>query len=227
MKKIIGGYTESKIKQVRLAKGLTLQEVADKVGTSYQQIYKLENNKRRLTVEWLERIANALNVAPDDLTFQNLSYNEIKPIYRVGFVEAGVFTECFELPRDEWENVNYAVDNLLKDKNIFALGVRGNSMNKIFPPEQTTLICIDIKDFYNLRPSGIKNGDFVIAQCTSPDGKYESTVKRYNKLEDGTIILEAMSTDPRYNNIVVGTQTDCEYTIRAVVIDYQTKLIMF
>mgnify|MGYP001088213176 FL=1 len=72
-------------------------------------------------------------------------------------------------------------------------------------------------------PDGIQNGDFIVAQRVSNDGKYEATVKKYNRLDDNTVVLEAMSTDPRYTNIIVGSES-CEYQIIAVVIDYQTKL---
>lgn len=141
-------------------------------------------------------------------------------IYRVGFVEAGVWQEAMQLPENEWEFVLYSVNENLKHKHIFALGVRGESMNKIFPPKRTTLICCRINDY----DKEIENGDFVIAQRISTDGKYEATVKRFQKIDDGTIILEAMSTDPRYTNIICSSQDDCEYQIKAIVIDYQTKL---
>lgn len=147
----------------------------------------------------------------------------VQQVYRIGFVEAGAWTEAAQLPQDEWQPVNYPINDNLKGRNIFALGVRGNSMNKIFPPERTTLICLSIEDYCDLVKEGIQNGDFVVAQRVSNDGKYEATVKRYNRLDDNTVVLEAMSSDPRYTNIIVGSE-NCEYQIIAVVIDYQTKL---
>lgn len=146
-----------------------------------------------------------------------------KTINKIGYVQAGIFTESVELPQSEWEQVYYTAPEVLQNKRVFALGVKGNSMNKIFLPEKTTLICLNLEDFYSLEPTGIKNGDFVIAQRKTVDGLYESTVKRYNKLSDGTVILEAMSTDLKYNNIVIG-QDDAEYKIIAIVVDYQIKI---
>ncbi len=162
-------------------------------------------------------------VAGQEVQTEELNTLAVQQVYRIGFVEAGAWTEAVQLPRDEWRPVNYPINDNLRKRNVFALGVRGSSMNKIFPPERTTLICLDIADYCDMVPEGIQNGDFIIAQRVSNDGKYEATVKRYNRLDDNTVVLEAMSTDPRYTNIIVGSES-CEYQITAVVIDYQTKL---
>lgn len=57
----------NRIAEVRKAKGLTIKKLAELVGTSSQQISHLEKGHRRLTVEWMERIAEALNCHPSDL----------------------------------------------------------------------------------------------------------------------------------------------------------------
>lgn len=46
---------------------LSRKELADRVNTSPGQIQKLEMGERRLTVEWLERLAAALGCEPADL----------------------------------------------------------------------------------------------------------------------------------------------------------------
>lgn len=211
-----------KIKSRRKELGLTQAALGDKVGYTQQAIQLIENGKRALDQNTIVSIANALNISPADLVIEN-PFLPTHQIYRIGFVEAGAWTEAEQLPRDEWLPVNYPINDNLKGRKIFALGVRGNSMNKIFPPERTTLICLGISDYCDLVKEGIQNGDFIVAQRVSNDGKYEATVKRYNRLDDNTVVLEAMSSDPRYTNIIVGSE-NCEYQIIAVVIDYQTKL---
>lgn len=211
-----------KIKSRRKELGLTQAALGDKVGYTQQAIQLIENGKRALDQNTIVSIANALNISPADLVIEN-PFLPTHQIYRIGFVEAGAWTEAEQLPRDEWLPVNYPINDNLKGRKIFALGVRGNSMNKIFPPERTTLICLGISDYCDLVKEGIQNGDFIVAQRVSNDGKYEAIVKRYNRLDDNTVVLEAMSSDPRYTNIIVGSE-NCEYQIIAVVIDYQTKL---
>lgn len=55
------------IRKFRRARGWSLNELADKVGTTNQQISHLELSKRRLTVDWLIRVAAALGCRPTDL----------------------------------------------------------------------------------------------------------------------------------------------------------------
>lgn len=50
------------IRAIRVQKGMSLQTVAEKAGTTKSQIDKLEKGERRLTVDWLLRIAAALGV---------------------------------------------------------------------------------------------------------------------------------------------------------------------
>ena len=55
------------VEKIRKELGLTLQALADRVGASNQQISHLEKGRRGLTVDWLERIAIALDCHSFDL----------------------------------------------------------------------------------------------------------------------------------------------------------------
>lgn len=57
----------NRIREIRKRRGLTGKELADKVGTDQVNISRLENGKRKLTEEWMRRIAKALEVTPADL----------------------------------------------------------------------------------------------------------------------------------------------------------------
>lgn len=54
----------NKIRKIREELGLTLEQVAEISGTSAQQIARLEVGDRRLTDDWMRRIAPALGVPP-------------------------------------------------------------------------------------------------------------------------------------------------------------------
>ncbi len=58
---------QNRIKEIRKAQGLTLQVLADRVNSSSQHISQLENGRRRLNVDWLERISDALDCHPFEL----------------------------------------------------------------------------------------------------------------------------------------------------------------
>lgn len=57
----------NRIKELREAAGLSSDELGERVGTSGSQIRKLEKGERRLTTEWMGRIAEALLVSVQDL----------------------------------------------------------------------------------------------------------------------------------------------------------------
>lgn len=62
----------NRIQALRLALGMTLKDVAEAVGTETATISKLELGRRKLTAQWMERIAPALNAAPADLLLSSV-----------------------------------------------------------------------------------------------------------------------------------------------------------
>ena len=66
----------SVLKNYRLQRGLTQVQLAKLVGTSQAQIYRLENSERKLTVEWAERLAQALSTTAEKLLFGNHSVQD-------------------------------------------------------------------------------------------------------------------------------------------------------
>jgi transcriptional regulator with XRE-family HTH domain len=57
----------NRILEIRTARGLTQEELADLVSTSPQQIARLEKGQRKLTDEWMGRLAPALKVRKSEL----------------------------------------------------------------------------------------------------------------------------------------------------------------
>lgn len=53
---------QSRIREIRKEKGLTLQEVAERAGTTAQTIGRLETGMRTVSLRWVNRIAEALGV---------------------------------------------------------------------------------------------------------------------------------------------------------------------
>ena len=64
------GYSaemENRLRYWRTHRGLTLEQLAEAAQTSHQQIMRLERGERRLTLEWMIRLAQPLGVEPRDL----------------------------------------------------------------------------------------------------------------------------------------------------------------
>ncbi len=62
---------KNRIQQLRKEQGLTLADLAAKTQSTAQQIGRLEKGERRLTIDWMEKIATALGVLPEDLMSPN------------------------------------------------------------------------------------------------------------------------------------------------------------
>lgn len=58
---------QNKIRMIRRSRGMTQKQLAEAIGTSMPQINRLEWGNRKLTVEWLNKIANALKCHPSEL----------------------------------------------------------------------------------------------------------------------------------------------------------------
>lgn len=57
----------NRIKEMREERHVTLEELADRLGTSKGQVAALQAERRQLTLPWLKRLANALNCKVSDL----------------------------------------------------------------------------------------------------------------------------------------------------------------
>jgi transcriptional regulator with XRE-family HTH domain len=58
---------QNRIREHRERAGLTGEQLAKRVGTSYAQLYRLERGDRPLSTKWMEKFARALGVQPTDL----------------------------------------------------------------------------------------------------------------------------------------------------------------
>ena len=59
--------THNCLRSIRKSKGLTLAEVAERTGTTNQQISHLEHGRRQLTLNWIDRLARALDCHPAEI----------------------------------------------------------------------------------------------------------------------------------------------------------------
>jgi len=64
---ITGVSMQNRISILRRQKGVSLTALAKAAGTTKAQIQKLERGDRRLSLDWMDRIAQAMNVKVSDL----------------------------------------------------------------------------------------------------------------------------------------------------------------
>ena len=67
-----GREIDNRIKQMRCLKALTLRELAEKSGVTHQEISRYEHGHRKVSVQFLARMAKALNCKFTDLLPETL-----------------------------------------------------------------------------------------------------------------------------------------------------------
>lgn len=74
---------QTRIREFRKLRGMTLKELAEKISTTPQTVQRLETANMTVSTDWLEKIARALLVEPADLLGARSS-REIQLIGRIG-----------------------------------------------------------------------------------------------------------------------------------------------
>lgn len=57
----------ARIRVLRKQRGMTLRQLAEKLGTTPQSVQRLESDTMTLSIDWLERICAALQIQPYEL----------------------------------------------------------------------------------------------------------------------------------------------------------------
>ena len=64
---VLGKRVAKNVKALRLGRGLSQQELANKTGLTVRYISRLENSAQNLTLEVIEKLAKGLGCSPADL----------------------------------------------------------------------------------------------------------------------------------------------------------------
>lgn len=77
---MLEGRIRANMLELRKRAGFSRAQLATIIGTNQQQIEKLEKGQRRLTIEWVERIAQGLRVDPQLLLNDQPEFSLAKPV---------------------------------------------------------------------------------------------------------------------------------------------------
>jgi len=115
----------NRLKELRNERGWTLQEVADKLGTTHTTVSRLEGGKRGLDGEWIEKFAALYQVTQGEI----LEPARTVPI--VGYVGAGSEVHLFEGDAST-ELIDEAEAPPDATEHTVAVIVAGDSMEPVF-----------------------------------------------------------------------------------------------
>lgn len=116
------------LREIRLKKGLTQVDVAEKLNLSVQAYSHYEIGRREPDFDTLKKLADLFNVSIDYLLGRSIEDKQYKPkgvkIPVLGTIPAGVPIEAIEEILD-YEEIS---EDMAKHGEYFALKVKGNSM---------------------------------------------------------------------------------------------------
>lgn len=164
------------LKNLRVSKGLSQEELSNKFGVSTSTIGMYETNKREPNFELLKEFANFFNVSTDYLLEQikkdDLANFDIIQIPLLGKIAAGCPTEMFA---DVIDYIDIPADMARGNKELFALKTKGKSMEPNFI-EGDILIFEKTED--------CENGQFCAVAVNGDD----ATFKKVTKTDTGIML---------------------------------------
>lgn len=178
--------TANNIRKYRKMKGMTLQELGDKVGMTRSAISKYELDKIPIKNNVLEKIAQALNVSPLTLmgweTDDALGTDTVE-VDNLGAVAGGIPVDAIE------DRCNkFSITEALARTGQFAtFEIKGNSMSPKINDGDTVLV--------KYQPM-VESGDVAIIYMND----FQVTCKKVFFLADGKVKIKA------YNEEVYGTK---------------------
>jgi len=197
---------QNSIRRLRLERGLTMQELANRIGTSKSQIDKLEKSERRLTVDWMRRLSNGLEcdviaLLPEtDAASSTHAIPSVQSQRRdlpvMGAVRGGMDGLFFDNGK-VMETVNRPA-NLIGVGNAFAVYAVGDSMEPRFFAGELLYVNPN-------RP--LSRGCFVAIEMQDGQG----LVKQFLRQDDASITLHQFN--PAQDLIIAKSQIKNLYRI--------------
>lgn len=179
------------IKYYRKKLGLTQEELGNYVGVQKSAIAKYENgrieNLKRTTIE---KLSELFGILPSELLGISATNNVMTNTTNViGVVPAGTPLEAIE---DIIGEIEYP--SRFANKQVFALQIKGDSMNKVLPDG-----CIGLFE----KTSTLENGEIGAIMVNGDD----ATVKKFYRLTD-SYVLEPLSFNPEQHPLIIKDGTD-------------------
>lgn len=206
--------TMNRIRQIREGKGLTLEELGERMDTTGATVQRLETGKRKLTDKWMHKLKEALDVSIPEL-IEDPESSVPTGIELKGEVRAGAWLEL----DDQHDADIPAFIDIMPDRRFprarqFALRVVGSSMNKYIEPGAFVIVA----DWADLGLGEPRQDDVLVIRRQRAM-TYETTLKRA-RLGPSGWELWPESNDPRYQEPLTlqDGDRDVEVTIVGLVI---------
>ncbi|EHD14116.1 hypothetical protein CIN_09800 [Commensalibacter intestini A911] len=185
-------------------KGISASRASVQAGLGIDFIRDLKRRQSRPKLENLQKLANYLDIdiniflkiLDENIVMRDTptSNSFFSTIYIIGQIQAGQWTQATEWPKEDWIPFPFPMDTQYKDFPTFALKVKGDSMNLLYP-EGSIVIAINFCDL-GRNP---ENGECVVTIRRDPlTDCYEATLKVVQIRDDGSVLLWPRSDNPDF-----------------------------
>ncbi|MFE1598217.1 helix-turn-helix domain-containing protein [Methylobacterium sp. ID0610] len=196
----------SELKRLREQKNLSQEALANAVGLSVSQISRFESGKREPRLVDLEKMAEVLGVAVQEILHpdtkpSNLIQVGLLPVPIIGRTAAGVFREVVEFDDAEPEYIFEPEDEEFPKARRFALLVEGDSMNAADPPmpDGARVVCVD----FGSTGQPFQDGMIVVIERTREGGHLREWSVKEIELHDDEVWFCPRSTNSRHKPIKI------------------------
>ena len=198
------GKFQNILKSLRVAKGLTQDELSKQLNISRSTIGMYEKGAREPDFETLELIADYFNVDTDYLLGRTVKTTYIPSsalrkgvsINVLGRVAAGIPIDAIEEVIDTEE----ITEEMAKTGEFFGLKIKGNSMEPRIYENDVVIV---------RQQNDAESGDVVIATINGD----EATCKRLRKCRDG---IELISNNPSYEPMFFSNEEILSKPVRII-----------
>lgn len=198
----------NQLRNIRVARGLSVDQLAHLVGASRSKLYKLENGSHRLTDVWIDRLATALNAAPGDFL------TATAPSIPVSHYISAAFSDLdrFEIPAP-LEHLS-PPRRLSRAEDCRACEVHDDSSDRIYP--KGSLVVLRPPDRLH---TAMKPGDRIVIRHfveTKSDGRImEILLGHLDRTITGDLVLLTRSTNRQLPSAVtIRRAADPEHSLR-------------
>ena len=195
------------------SKGITHKQLGEAIGLSGSAVSMMVSGERKPSYESLKAICKVLGTSPNFLVDGEAETSTI-PV--IGYVQAGLWQEAIQWDQTDFKPIYMPTDEVFKGKRVYALEIRGDSMNILYPAG-SCVVCVSAEDYYDCIGE-IESGKKVVVRRVNPmDQTIEATVKQYMKSEQGTYLVP-QSTNSNFKPIRIDDGSAGDTKITGVVI---------
>ncbi len=195
-----------RIRRTRKDQGLTALELSEKVGVSRQTLTRYETGDIRVSLEILEKIAQALHVLPTELMGITDPEADTVPVPTLGEVAGGPPIDALE---DAYEE--FSISKALAKRGQFAtFKIKGESMSPRINDGDVVLVQYG---------AAVDSGDVAIVMMGQGD-LVQVTCKKVFFLEGGKVKLQA------YNEEIYTTKVFTRYELEEMNFRVLGKVVL-